>query len=218
MESVIAQTLHERHRRRHPRDPLLVLGPCLGALRRGVGCRIEFRKGQRIEKLAPGEKDPDVGAVKLVRAAGEEIAADGLDVDRLMRREVDRIDEEHRARARPGHAGACGLEQRRARNDLVAHAQRHVAPAGAAALHVGAVDEIADAHDRANPVIGEPLEMVVIDRARLSNHPRAAHDDSAFDLQRAPWSDVGMMIEIGDDHFIAGFPCPAQGASEVEGE
>ena len=62
------------------------------------------------------------------------------------------------ARARPRHAGAGGPEQRRARDHFLAHPQRHVAPAGAAALHVGAVHQIADADDRADTVIGEPLQ------------------------------------------------------------
>ena len=61
-------------------------------------------------------------------------------------------------------------------------------------------------------------EMVVIDLPGLAIHARAADDHAALALQRAPWRDVAVMIELGDEHFVAGLPGSAEGAAEVEGE
>ena len=65
-----------------------------------------------------------------------------------------------RARARPHHAGAGRLELRGARHDLVTQLEHDIAPSGAAAFHVAAVDKVADADGGADTVIGEPLHMI----------------------------------------------------------
>jgi hypothetical protein len=79
------------------------------------------------------------------------------------------------ARSRPRHAGAGGMEQGRAGDDLFAQAQRDVAPAGAAAMHVGAIDEVADPDRGADAVEGEALhviDQVLAGKGLLGHRPR----------------------------------------------
>ena len=77
------------------------------------------------------------------------------------------------ARTRPGHPRSRGLVHRGTGHDFIAHFQRHAAPAGASALHVGTIDKIADADHRTDSVVGEPLQVVdeVLAREHLLRHP-----------------------------------------------
>jgi hypothetical protein len=43
-------------------------------------------------------------------------------------------------------------------------------------------------------------------------------DDYAFFFERAPGGDVGVVVEGGDDDFVASFQLAADGASEREGD
>ena len=56
--------------------------------------------------------------------------------------------------------GPAVLKQRGARDDLVPHSQRHVAPLGPAAVQIRTVHQIADADRGADPVIRQALEVV----------------------------------------------------------
>jgi hypothetical protein len=77
-----------------------------------------------------------------------------------------------RAGAREGDPRSCRSKQRRIRDDLIPHAQWHVAPVRPAAVQVGAVEQVADADRRADSVVGEALQMVgeILDRVELLGH------------------------------------------------
>ncbi len=72
----------------------MILRSGLRAFRRPIRRGVELREWQHIEQSAAREEDAGMRAVELVRRAGQKIAAEGLHIDQLVRREVNRIDEE----------------------------------------------------------------------------------------------------------------------------
>ena len=79
---------------------------------------------------------------------------------------------------------------------VVPHAQRHVAPTRPAAVQIRPVDEVADADDRTEPVVGETLQMVdeILAREVLLGH-RAVHIVLV--------SDVAVEIDLGRHDRLA---------------
>src|SRR5204863_615028 len=67
----------------------------------------------------------------------------------------------------------CRLVHCSARHDFIAYFQRHAAPTRSASFHIGAIDKIADADNRADSVIGKTLQMIdqVLAREHLLRHP-----------------------------------------------
>jgi hypothetical protein len=90
----------------------VILRPRLEPLGRRVGRRIETWHVDALEQLAPAVQDADVRSVKLVRGAGEEITSHLAHVDRLVRREVDRVDEHERAGGVGDLSGAADVGDR----------------------------------------------------------------------------------------------------------
>ena len=80
-------------RRERAGDPLVVQGPGLEPV---VG-RQELVRRQRVEDLGPPVEHAGVRAEELVDGAGEEVGADGLDVDREVGRGVHGVDVGQRA-------------------------------------------------------------------------------------------------------------------------
>ena len=67
-------------------------------------------------------------------------------------------------------------------------------------------------------LVGEfAFEIVQIQRAVGFTNVDLAHHDTFF-FQRAPWRDVGVMIERRDYHFIARFQFAADGARQRKGD
>ncbi len=102
-----------------------------------------------------------------------------------------------RAGIGPGDARTGGAKQRRARNDLVAHAQRHVAPFGPSAVQVGAVDQISNPNGGAESVGGEALEMVdqILTCVIFLRHGS---------VRGVLVTEVAMEIDFGGHHGLAG--------------
>ena len=194
VQRIPIERLEKGDRRGDAGDAFLILRAGLGALGPFARRGIERRKRQRLEQLTPRVEDAGVRAVELVRRAGQEIAADALHVDELVRREVDGVDEEQRARlARDGR-----------REREVVHRPRRVRRA-------------AD-RDQLRPRRDELPQVLPVDLRCLADHPRRAHDDAAVDLQRPPRRHVGVMIEVGHDHLVSLGPCASEGAREVKRE
>ena len=99
--------------------------------------------------------------------------------------------------ARPRDARTRRAKQRRAGIDLVAHAQRHVAPVGPAAVQIGTIHQIADADHRAEAVVGQALQMVdqILAREILLRH-RA--------VPIVLIADVAVEVDLGRHHGLAG--------------
>ena len=62
------------------------------------------------------------------------------------------------------------------------------------------------------------LEVAPVEPAVLGAHLHHANGDAAVLLQRTPRRDVAVVIELGDDDFVALAPLPAERARQVEGE
>src|SRR5581483_2827187 len=58
---------------------------------RPVRVRAHLVRPPGLEQLLPGERDPEVRAEELVRRADEHVDAEGVDVDRAVRRVVNRV-------------------------------------------------------------------------------------------------------------------------------
>ena len=187
-------TLHELHGCGDPGDAFLILRARLRTFRRRVGCRLDLRKWKGLQKIASRVQDPDVRPVELVGATRQEVAADSLDVDRRVRREMNGVDEQH---------GADRVGDRSRALEIVDGAD--------------GIGRAAQGDESRLPA-GELLEMRVVDLRRLADHSRASQNDSAIDFQRPPRGDVPVVIELGHDHFIARLPCPPKRATEVEGQ
>src|SRR5207247_8712598 len=62
--------------------------------------------------------------------------------------------------SRPGYPRACRAKERCHGDDLLPHPQWNVTPMSPAAVQVRTIDEVANADDRAEPVVRETLQMV----------------------------------------------------------
>ena len=68
-------------------------------------------------------------------------------------------------------------------------------------------------------VIGQAaVQVVPVELAGLRDHLHPEHADASLALEGTPGVDVGVMVQLGDDHGIARPERPAQGAGQVEGE
>jgi hypothetical protein len=172
-----------------------------------VGGRGDARHVERGEEVGPAPEEPRVGAVELVRRAGEEVDArlgEAPDVDRGVRRPVHGVDEGERARVagEPGGAGDVGDGAQRVRR------RAHGDEPGARADQRG--------------------QVVPVEPEGAGVHARGAHGDAALVGQRRPRGDVAVVVELGHHHLVAraeraagggaGGHAAAEGAREVEGE
>src|SRR5947199_896008 len=66
-------------------DSFMILGAGLGAFRRSIGCRDQFRKIKRAEEVVSAVKNYDMRAVTLVGGAGEEVETPIEHIDIVMR-------------------------------------------------------------------------------------------------------------------------------------
>src|SRR5437867_11515821 len=78
-------------------DSLMILGAGLGAFRRSIGCRDEFRKIERAEQVVPAVENSDMRAIELVGGAAKEVAIPIAHIDQLMWSEVHGVDKDFRA-------------------------------------------------------------------------------------------------------------------------
>ena len=145
-----------------------------------VGRRADLGVGQLVEQRRVGAQHAGVRAVPLVRAAREDVAAEGAHVDRLVRRQVHGVDE---------HAGA-GVVGRRDDRGEVRHRADQVRRAGerdpACALvdagdHLGRIEQAGRRVERGEDVLGAGLVA-----------------------RQAPRRDVGVVVEAGADDAVAG--------------
>ena len=130
--------------------------------------------------------------VELVRRAGEEVAADRLDVDEHVRRVVHRVDEDERADAR--------------------------APARAARATSVMVPSALDAAPMARSFV---RGVIAASRSLQSRRPSSVRiftmrtRDAAILRERAPRRDVAVVIELGDDDLVA--LAPLRGRARARG-
>ncbi len=133
-------------------------------------------------------------AEELVGRAEQEVAADGPDVDRPVQRVVHGVYDAERAGV------AC---ERDGSRDVVhgAHGVRRVADGD----HLG----LAGLH--------ELLERAPVEAARLEVDGRLTDDRAALG-QPLPGSAVGLVIELGDQHLVAGADVAGDRIAEQEAE
>src|SRR5262245_8055145 len=147
---------------------------------------------QLFEQAAPTPEYADVWAEKLVRRADQEIAPPGRDVDERVRRMMHGIEEDQRA----GLVSESGnLRNGVARADRVGSAaNRH---------ELGLRGELA-------------LQVVEVQRAVLAVNADTLNGRPSILRSAHPGGDVGIMIELRDDDFIARHP--ARGERTAQGE
>ena len=147
---------------------------------------------QCLEQLAAPPEDAQVGTVDLVRRADEEVGAERGDVDRHVRRPVDRVDPEVRA----GRMDAVG--------DLADRVDR--------------ADGVRRETDRDEPRPGPEsvVEVVEPQRAVVGLDADPAHDEVALAGDRQPRRDVGVMVHAREDDLVAGREARPDRAAERE--
>ena len=134
----------------------------------------------------------DVRPVELVGRADEEVAVPRPHVDQVVRGVVDRVDERQ---------GADRAGEPHGSRDVVDRAE---------GVRRGADgDELRALADLA-------LEVVPVERARREIHPHDAEFAAALARQRLPGADVGVVVELGDDDFVAGAERAAERPRGVE--
>lgn len=129
-----------------------------------------------------------MGAEQLVGRQRQEVATDRLDVQRHVRRRLDRIDEDQRVAGGP-HRGDD-------RGEVVQGAERV-----ARATH----------RDEARPLRQEGRQLVEPQPPGLGREVQPADRHAAVGRHRQPGGDVGVVVETADDEFVAGRPVARQG-------
>ena len=159
--------------------------PGLPLARPAVGRRADLGDGQLVEQRRVGAQHAGVRAVPLVRAAGEDVAAEGADVDRLVRREVHGVDE---------HAGAGVVGGGDDRGE-VGHRADEVGRAGqrdpARALvdegdHGGGVEQAGAGSNGARTCSAPAWSHARRHGVTLASWSRRGPDDAIAGLQRRP--------------------------------
>ena len=81
-----------------PTMPSWFCVPVSSVLGRGARRRLEPRQVERVDQRLASPEHADVRAVELVGRAGQEVGAERRDVDERVRRVVDGVHEDERAR------------------------------------------------------------------------------------------------------------------------
>ena len=181
------------HRGGRPDDSLVVLRPGLQPLGHRVGRGLKLGNIQLFEPLSLTVEHANVRPIKLVRRARQEVAAPFVHVDELVRREVHGIDKRERS------------------------ASRAMATARATSLIVpSALDAAPIASSRVAVVGQAAVQVVPVELAGFRDHPDLKDGDTPLALERPPWIDVGVMVQLGDDDRIAGPEPPPKGPCQVK--
>ncbi len=163
----------------------------LGRLRVG---RLDPRRIEVVQAVPAPPEHADVRPVELVGGAGEEVAVEASHVGRNVRRRMDGVHEEERARG-AGEGGGAG--------QIVDGPER--------------VRRRAEGEEaRARP--DGALEISRVERPRLGPHRDEAHRHAALSLEGPPGVDVGVMVELRHDDLVPGSPPAAEGPREMERE
>ena len=187
--------------------------PCLPLAWPPIGRRAHLGVGQLVEQGRVGTEDAGVRAVPLVGAAGEDVAAEGVHVDRLVRSEVHGVDEH----ACTGVVG--GGDDRREvghRPDEVRGAgQRH--PARALVDEgddVARVEQAAAAVERGEDVLGACLVARDPPRRHVGIVVEARPHDAIAGLQRCrdgPTERQRQRRHVGAEHDPVRRPAEQRG-------
>ena len=177
-------------RREGPGDPLVVERPGLEP----VAGRPELVRRQRVERLGPPVQHADVRPEELVDRAGEEVRPDGLDVDRQVRRGVDRVDVGQRARlVRAPHELA----------DRVDRPDRVRGPAE---------------RDELRPAVEDRVERLEVERDVVAPDPDRPDREPAVRGDAQPRPDVRLVVEPRDDELVARLHARGDRARDVHRE
>ena len=177
-------------RRERPGDPLVVEGPGLEPV---VG-RQQLVGRQRVEHVGTAVEHADVGPEELVDRAGEEVGADGLDVDREVGRRVDGVD----VGQRPGLVGAADeLGDRVDRADGVGR------PAEG---------------DEPRAPVEHRVERLDVERHVVRADVDGADREPAIRRRAAPRADVRLVVEARDHDLVAGLQRRGDRARDVHRE
>ena len=158
----------------------MILGSRLHPLGSRVRGGPQLGDVESLEQVAAAIEHADVRPVELVGGAGQEVAAPGLDVDELVGREMDGIDERQRI-GLVRHGDGPG--------DVVDRPER--------------IGRGPDRQELGAMLAQAAVQVIPVELAGLGDHPGLADDDAALALEGPPGVDVGVMVELGDDDRVA---------------
>ncbi len=156
--------------------------------------RADFVGGQGFEQFAAPVQRPDVRGEELIRGAGQEVAAQVLNVDRPVRGVVHGVDERQRAGGF-GHADDV--------LDRVDGADR-----------VGGISEGDQFRSRAQVA----FVVVEVQRAVRLADVHDAHGRAAILRHQVPGRIIGVVVQAGQKDFVARLERLADRAAEGEGQ
>ena len=171
----------------------MVLGAGLELLRDGVWGGAQLIFGYAFQKLGAAPEDTEMGAEEFVGRADEEVYIEGLYVDGAVGTVVDGIHP---------HPSAYGMGQ-------VAYG-REVSDCANGVGGMGDGDEAGFGGDQGGE--GVHIEGAVFEV------DGGAVDGNAERLEVGPRGDVGVVVEVGDNHFVAGGEEAGQAPAEGVGE
>ena len=160
-------------------DAFVIQRAPLPAIGNGIGVGAHLVRLQALQVLALAVENSHVRTEKLVGGAGQEIAIESADVDRPVRGVVDRVD-----------VGKRALLVRQANDflDVIDGADR--------------VGGVADGH-HPGAAADFLLQVGQIESAVVFVDLDEANGYAAL-LERAPGRDVGVVIEMSEQDFVAG--------------